>query len=137
MSFSEIIQNSLLQADASASSWASIAELRQPHLIVDLHGSPDPPISRAVYLRWAIEDGPLPDLGVLSALERLGVNFIQAGGAVVTKCNMGLNRSGLLSALIVSRLQSLSGAEALRYVRSKIPEAVRNPAFEAYLERER
>jgi len=27
------------------------------------------------------------------------------------------------------------GAEALRYVRSKIPDAVRNPAFAAYIER--
>jgi hypothetical protein len=137
MSFSEVIRGRLFQADASASSWAAIDELRQPSLVIDLHGSGGPPLSCVVYLRWAIEDGPLPDRGVLSAVERLGVNFIQAGGVVVTMCNLGLNRSGLVSALIVSRLESMTGAEALRYVRYKVPEAVRNPAFAAYLEHER
>jgi hypothetical protein len=138
MSFVEIIHGSLYQADASASSWAHISTLRRTALVIDLHGCIDPPLSPgAVYLRWPIEDGPLPDIGVLSSVERLGANLIQAGGAVVTMCNMGLNRSGLLSALIVSRVQAIDGAQAVRIVQSKCPGALINDNFRTFVERER
>lgn len=138
MSFVEIIHGSLYQADASASSWAHISAFRRTALVIDLHGCTNPPLSSGVlYLRWPIEDGPLPDIGILSSVQRLGANFIQAGGAVVTVCNMGLNRSGLLSALVVSRVEAVDGTQAVRIVQSKCPGALMNDDFRAFVERER
>jgi protein-tyrosine phosphatase len=136
---SEIVPRVLYQADGAIDieGFARDRDLA-PALAIDLVGLPAeriPSSGRVAYVRWPIDDGPLHDLRVLSAIERMGALFIEGGGAVVCVCNMGLNRSGLMSALIVARHRRVSGGEALRFVRSKCPGALRNPAFAEYLER--
>jgi protein-tyrosine phosphatase len=42
---------------------------------------------------------------------------IRAGGRVLTTCHMGINRSGLLSGLILVRAYGLTGDEAIERVR--------------------
>lgn len=60
--------------------------------------------------------------------------YIEAGGRVLTMCNAGRNRSGLLSALIVRELTGLPGAAAMAVVREHRPNAIANPHFERFLE---
>jgi protein-tyrosine phosphatase len=53
---------------------------------------------------------------------------------VLVHCHAGRNRAGLVAALIVREMYGVTGVEALRLVRDARPNAVANPAFEAYLE---
>ncbi len=137
----EIIQGSLLQADADRDIFDKLHARRLSRaMVIDLCGVDDLASAdggHAAYIRWPIEDGDVPDRGMLLALEIAAARFIDAGGCVVTMCSMGRNRSGLLSALILTRLRRMSGREALEFVRKKVPEALTNEAFAAYLERER
>ena len=48
-------------------------------------------------------------------------------------CALRKNRSGLLSALIVCLCRESGGAEAVRFVRSKVPEALTNLEFADWL----
>jgi protein-tyrosine phosphatase len=58
---------------------------------------------------------------------------IRDGDTVLTMCNAGRNRSGLLSALIVRELTGLPGAAAMAVVRHHRPNAIANPHFEEFL----
>lgn len=80
---------------------------------------------------------PIPD-GLLK-MDLLPVSAelaqeIREGGTVLTMCNAGRNRSGLLSALIVRELTGLPGAAAMAVVRHHRPNAIANPHFERFLE---
>jgi protein-tyrosine phosphatase len=136
MQLIEIIPSRLFQSDAESSVYDRLRERGlTPACVIDLHGG-NPPTGTTtdiVYVRWPIEDGPVPHVPTLLSLARLGESVINSGGRVVSMCNMGRNRSGLLSALIVSRCEGITGRESVRYVRSKCPEALANEAFEAFL----
>jgi hypothetical protein len=86
------------------------------------------------YKHLPIPDGLLHNgealLGISAGLAR----EITAGGSVLTMCNAGRNRSGLLSALIVRELTGLPGAAAMAVVRHHRPNAIANPNFERFLE---
>jgi len=75
------------------------------------------------YINFHISDGALPPLHLLDALvEYIAAVFIFKGEAeprVLVHCTMGINRSGLVCALVARRLKGLSGIEALRLVREK------------------
>lgn len=75
------------------------------------------------YINFHISDGVLPPLHQLDALvEYIAAIFIFKGEAdprVLCHCTMGINRSGLVTALVARRLKGLSGIEALRLVREK------------------
>ena len=49
-------------------------------------------------------------------------------------CAQGRNRSGLVSALIAARVLGLTGTEAMAHVRERVPEAITNEAFAAWLD---
>jgi protein-tyrosine phosphatase len=141
VALTEIVRGTVYQSDGDS----RIAERLHnesliPALVIDLHGisfATDVLEPRIAFVRWPIEDGPVPDRQLLHALELAATSFAAGGGVVVTMCNMGLNRSGLLSALIVSRLHRISCKEAAQFVRSKRPGALANPVFAHYLEVER
>lgn len=82
---------------------------------------------------------PIPDsrirdvLGLESLAMELASAIEQGPLTVVTMCNAGRNRSGLLSALIVRELTGLPGWAAMDLVRKERPEALANPYFEEYL----
>src|SRR5262245_53448414 len=137
MPITELIAGSLFQADDDPAIFEKLtARGITRAMVIDLcgvdglEGAGD---ARRVYVRWPIEDGDLPDRERLLALELDATGFIETGGTVVTMCSMGRNRSGLLSALILARLCSISGDEAVALVRSKVPEALTNDAFVDYL----
>jgi len=96
-------------------------------------------LSRAGLLEYV--HVPIPD-GKLDATTGAALLLLAAGAArraanggfaVLTHCNAGRNRSGLMSALLLREWLGLSGAEAMTHVRAARPRALANPAFEAFL----
>jgi protein-tyrosine phosphatase len=137
----EIIPGSLYQCDADLAVCEALRGRGHERLLfIDLCGIDVERIPRdegVAYVRWPIEDGPVPNRAMLAGLEQLAARMIDAGGTVVAMCSMGLNRSGLMSASILCRVRSMRGREALAFVRSKNSNALRNDAFVQYLEVER
>jgi protein-tyrosine phosphatase len=137
----EIINGSLYQCDGDPDACdALIARGAKRVVLLDLCGlrvEQVPLRDGVVYIRWPIDDGPVPDRGLLSAVERLVAAAIEGGATVIAMCNMGRNRSGLIAALALMRLRSMFGGEAIEFVRSKNPEALSNEDFVRYLIEER
>jgi protein-tyrosine phosphatase len=135
----EILDGRLWQADADPNIFAKIREREwSPVMVIDLQEFPArgiPLDGDILYVHWPIDDGPVPDVRMLLTLERAACTFMEQGGRVVTMCAQGRNRSGLLSALIVGCVLGCDGAEAVRRVRSKAPEALSNPEFVDWLHR--
>ena len=106
------------------------------HAVVLAPPHPDPDL-----VAWGAADIigytylPIPDgrLKKGDALLELAHGLVMEGGCVLTMCNAGRNRSGLLSALIVRELLCMTGAEALEHVRLHRPEALANTYFEEFL----
>jgi len=57
----------------------------------------------------------------------------KAGKRILVSCRQGRNRSGLVMALTLHRLFGISGEEAIRLIRSKVPHALANPEFNNFL----
>ena len=55
------------------------------------------------------------------------------GKRILVCCYMGINRSGLVNALVVHLLTGMSGRRALHHVQGRRLGALRNDAFSAYL----
>jgi protein-tyrosine phosphatase len=96
----------------------------------------DPFLSQWLEERHTYRHQPIPDGRLKVDLLEISVELarhIEHGGRVLTMCNAGRNRSGLLSALIVRELTGLPGAAAMQVVRTHRPNAIANPHFEAFL----
>lgn len=91
--------------------------------------SPPDPLRPFTEVRWEIDDGPLPDLDQLDAVVSRVCAAIQQGERVLVHCYAGLNRSGLVNALVVRRLKGVSGAELVAYIRRRRPGALSNRRF--------
>jgi len=86
------------------------------------------------YIHTPMADGVLRSEVHLQQLAKRMATKIEAGERVLTMCNAGRNRSGLLSALIVRELGSIPGAAAMKIVRDARPNAIANPHFVKFLE---
>jgi len=80
------------------------------------------------------DDDPttLPDRSVLRGVVEAGqhvANALSEDKKVLVTCWMGLNRSGLVSALALHLLLDLPGREIVRMIRSKRHGALSNPIF--------
>jgi hypothetical protein len=64
-----------------------------------------------------------------------GAELWRRGAKVLVVCHMGINRSGLVSALILRNITGCSGAQAVAAVKRKRPGALSNRAFVKFLER--
>lgn len=108
--------------------------------VVCLYGQPDLELrqlmeNRGRYIFRRIGDGKtLPEPPLEDLARQLACRVRAGKGAVLVHCRAGRNRSGLLAALVVRELRRCTGKEALHQVRLRRPNAVANPAFEAYLE---
>ncbi|CAN5185860.1 hypothetical protein BH18CHL2_BH18CHL2_03420 [soil metagenome] len=103
--------------------------------IVDLSGRGRTPPAGVLYLHWPIEDAGLPDGATCERIVDLVVARLRGGGRVLVHCSMGLNRSGLVSALAARALLGLTGAAAVERVRSaRGADALCNEAFACHLE---
>lgn len=103
---------------------------------VDMAGCPGR--GAANQIRNAIPDGELPNPQIdLNELEALVSNLCDAlldGRKVLVHCGAGINRSGLVAAMVMRRLFGLSGVDATAYIRARRgPEALSNPWFASYL----
>lgn len=95
--------------------------------IVNLTGEPtnfEGKVYDKFYVNWRIADGQLPDLDNLDALVEMIANLLTVNTTgkekrVLVHCTMGVNRSGLVCALVARRVKGLSGLQAVRLVREK------------------
>jgi len=138
MPLTEIIAGVLWQSDADPNIFAKLLDRGlSPAMVIDLQEFPVPglPLDGSImYVHWPIDDGPVPDEGMLSAVEQAACAYIDGGGRVVTMCAQGRNRSGLVSALIAARVLGLAGENAARHVRERVPEALSNEEFARWLD---
>lgn len=96
--------------------------------------TPDPDLGDCCrYVHEPIPDGLLRRPELVVALAKQAAEEIEDGGAVVTMCNAGRNRSGLLSALTLYELGMPAG-DLIDFVRKHRPRALANDHFVAYLE---
>ena len=90
------------------------------------------PDGRALY-RWHFEDGELfPQR--LMALASFITDLVDDGETVLVHCAAGVNRSGLVSALVVRELTGCSGLSARIQVQTMRPGALINPAYRKFLD---
>lgn len=61
------------------------------------------------------------------------VKEYRLGKRILVSCAMGRNRSGLVMALALSRLCGVSGNDAIKVIREKVPHALSNPQFVDFL----
>lgn len=88
------------------------------------------------YVYKPLSDGKLSadSIPTLKRLVQIGCNEIRSGGRVLTHCAAGINRSGLVSALIVRELLGCNGTDAVDIVRAGRPRALSNEHFVLFLE---
>lgn len=113
------------------------------HNVVGLARKRDPNLERMneegfiCYDYYPIPDGKLKkkDADFLVELaEDIALDAEVNGSAVLSYCNAGRNRSGLVNALVLRSFLDVSGATALDMVREGRPRAVANEHFQAFLE---
>lgn len=87
----------------------------------------------AVFL--PLVDGPEePDADLLEALVGLAAELIRSGKTVLVHCAAGINRSGLVTAMILVKLGD-SPSEAIDRLRAVVPDALNNETFVGLVER--
>lgn len=100
--------------------------------VIDLDG--DQPLLEdvALYVRWPIVDGPVPEHAPLVALADFVADLRRAGKQVLIHCAGGMNRSGLLVAAALVR-EGMAPQEAIELIRSRRPGALNNRQFVQHL----
>lgn len=93
----------------------------------------------ATYHAFAISDGPEPiqragEINMLHDYAEEAAEVIRRGGSVLIHCAAGLNRSGLLTALIVRQVSRITGHDAAATVRAKREGSLFNQWFSLYLD---
>lgn len=142
MKIYEILPGKLLQsARTHQLSDAEILQLVERYkvtAVVNLWHTPDPRIQQLVkwYEHISLPDGIIHGHVARAAEETatLVVEEINRGGCVLSHCWGGKNRSGLISALALIRLQGITGAEAVSAIKSVRRGALVNKFFVNYLE---
>lgn len=86
------------------------------------------------FTHYPITDGVLRSGSYIDLMAQRYAEAIDEGAVVLTMCNAGRNRSGLLSALIVHHLFGIPGLDAVEVVRRGRPNALANEHFVAFLE---
>jgi protein-tyrosine phosphatase len=107
--------------------------------VINLWHTPDQRVIDQVgwYEHASMPDGQLTETAgkLVSMLAERAVAEIQDGGTVLVHCWGGRNRSGLVSALALRRLQGITGAEAVKAVKAVRAGALVNQYFVDYLEK--
>lgn len=93
--------------------------------------------AEAVGDRWhwhvPIPDGRRVDAALVESIAQTAAGLHVVGHTVVLHCLAGRNRSALVAALVLRRLEGLTGEAALEEVRRLRPRALANPVFEELL----
>lgn len=86
------------------------------------------------YIRYGFDDGQeLPDMSRIEAIVSEVAYSVASGERVIVHCNAGLNRSGLIVALVIMRLTGKTGKQALEHLRICRPMALTNYTFANYV----
>lgn len=101
------------------------------NVVIDLEGTPDKEVPKnIIYISWAIEDGPLPDTNILWGIATFAAQMVKNGYKVLSHCVGGYNRSGLMNACIIKKLNpNLRGEQIIELIRTSRPGALSNPTF--------
>jgi protein-tyrosine phosphatase len=86
--------------------------------------------------RWFGDDGvKLPeDMTKISSTADAVTTLVRSGHRVLIHCKAGVNRSSLLTCLVLLRLNpNWSGLQAIKYLESKRPGVLTSPVFRKYL----
>jgi len=133
---SEIVHGRLWQGGAPV----DFAWVRRSGITVVLDVSnpeiyPDPKdIGGLDYIKMPLEDADhLPDLAILDGVVQAMANAYRGGRKILVHCRMGLNRSGLVDALLLRQLFNLTGAEAMKTIQSRREGSLSNAVFAAHL----
>jgi hypothetical protein len=136
--FDEIVQmddDGRLFLSAAIGDWSAVGA-RGIDVVIDLEGDIDKGVptqpNRVLYVYLPIEDDRLPDLERLHAVARMAADLVKCGNRVLAHCGMGLNRSALMIALILSYL-GMDRRDAVERCRSRRPGALYNQVFAIYL----
>ena len=81
-----------------------------------------------------VDGGPSEDEAQIALSAASDVSrALDEGKTVLTSCAMGINRSGLINALVLMAREGLSGLDAVRRVRAARPGALSNGSFVRWL----
>ena len=139
MKIYEIIPGKLLQSARThiEPNAVKMLQARDVTGVVNLWHTPDIRVRDSVnwYHQQSLPDGLLREeaIQIYWRLANRVAGEICNGGCVLTHCYGGRNRSGLLSALTLIRLEGITGAEALRRVQAVRISALKNEHFAKYL----
>jgi len=88
-------------------------------------------------VRWEFDDDHvLPDEAALAAVADRTAAAVRAGTRVLVHCAAGLNRSSLVTALVLARLTPMRGPELVEYIRARrSPDCLFNRTFAGYVEK--
>lgn len=134
---SELIRNKLYMSGYIEADPAKRPAIMQDiNVVVNLDHVPDPTLHiDTTTLHWPIDDGKVPDEGILNAVVDFVVANVKADRCVLVHCYMGWNRAGLVSALALRKLLQVSGKEAVEFVRVlRSASALSNRSFANYVE---
>lgn len=70
-----------------------------------------------------------PTMKMVSLAARHAANLLRVGENVLVTCHMGINRSGLVTGLVLHRLTGWDGGRIVQLIRHKREGALRNEAF--------
>lgn len=83
---------------------------------------------------WPIRDGPLPNLDDLHDVAEQTAADVREGRKVLIHCGSGINRSGLVAALVVREVNQLTGPAAVQLLERKTEgDVLRNRRFREYV----
>lgn len=129
----EIVKGLLQSPEPEAvEDWDLAFQVASTVVSVGGESNPKVPDGRALY-RWHFEDGELfPQR--LMALASFITDLVDDGETVLIHCAAGVNRSGLVSALVVRELTGCSGLSARIQVQTMRPGALINPTYRKFLD---
>lgn len=105
-------------------------------LVVALHPQPDRALQRLLgeqYYYQYIPDGKRVDWRLAEKAADRVAKHVAKGGRSLVCCYGGRNRSGLINAIALTRIEGISGQEAVERIRLMRPDALTNQTFVAYL----
>lgn len=91
--------------------------------------------SEVKVVNFPMRDGPLPDLAQLAKLVRRLAKLVEDGEKLYVHCASGINRSGLVGALLIREIGDVTGPEAIEIVEQRTEGPIlRNQNFRGYVE---
>lgn len=107
-------------------------------VVVDLEGDIEPAVTnydgKFVYVYWPIANcDTLPDQQQLRALAKYVVSLIQIDKRVLICCAHGVNRSALLSSLVLMHYYKWNSTQAINYLKARNSTILTNKVFNGFI----